>query len=95
MSIYIVRKIKYKEMRLTELSLFDRIKSVFTGEEKPKEKELQEKQELPEEKVEPIEQTEELSTFEEGLEKPRKTFTRRFKEMMAGFRYEAEEFFEE
>lgn len=69
------------------MSLFDRIKSVFTGdEEKPKQQE---------EKVEPIKQDEELSTYEEGLEKPRKTFTRRFKEMMAGFRYEDEEFFEE
>lgn len=69
------------------MSLFDRIKSVFTGEEeKPKEEEQQ---------TEEIEQTEELSTYEEGLEKPRKTFTRRFKEMMANFRYEDEEFFEE
>lgn len=70
-------------MRLTGLSLFDRIKSVFTGEEKKVE------QEQPE-----VEQ-QELSTYEEGLEKPRKSFTRRFKEMMASFRYEDEEFFEE
>ena len=55
------------------MSLFDRIKSVFTEEE----------------------QQQELSTYEEGLEKPRKSFTRRFKEMMANFRYEDEEFFEE
>lgn len=72
------------------MSLFDRIKSVFTGEEeKPKQEEQQAEQ------TEPIEQTEELSTYEEGLEKPRKSFTRRFKEMMANFRYEDEEFFEE
>jgi len=67
------------------LSLFDRIKSVFTGDD-------EEKQEQQEEQVE---QTEELSTYEEGLEKPRKSFTRRFKEMLANFRYEDEEFFEE
>lgn len=73
------------------MSLFDRIKSVFTGEEeKPKEEEIQQEQE-----TEEIEQTEELSMYEEGLEKPRKSFTRRFKEMMANFRYEDEEFFEE
>jgi len=72
-------------MRLTGLSLFDRIKSVFTGDD-------EEKQEQQEEQVE---QTEELSTYEEGLEKPRKSFTRRFKEMLANFRYEDEEFFEE
>ncbi len=69
-------------MRLKVLSLFDRIKSVFTGE-----------------KTTEVEQTkveqEEINTYEEGLEKPRKTFTRRFKEMMASFRYEDEEFFEE
>ena len=75
------------------MSLFDRIKSVFTGdEEKPKQEEQQTEQT---ESTEQIEQTEELSTFEEGLEKPRKSFTRRFKEMMATFRYEDEEFFEE
>lgn len=62
-----------------KLSLFDRIKSVFTGEEEV------------EEKVD----TQEISSYEEGLEKPRKSFTRRFKEMMANFRYEDEEFFEE
>ena len=64
------------------MSLFDRIKSVFTGEEE---------QQQEENKVE----QQELSTYEEGLEKPRKSFTRRFKEMMANFRYEDEEFFEE
>lgn len=69
------------------MSLFDRIKSVFTGDE--------EKSKQQEEQDEQIEQTEELSTFEEGLEKPRKSFTRRFKEMMSTFRYEDEEFFEE
>lgn len=75
------------------MSLFDRIKSVFTGdEEKPKQEEQQTEQA---EQTESIEQTEELSTYEEGLEKPRKSFTRRFKEMMANFRYEDEEFFEE
>ncbi len=75
------------------MSLFDRIKSVFTGdEEKPKQEEQQTEQA---EQIESIEQTEELSTYEEGLEKPRKSFTRRFKEMMANFRYEDEEFFEE
>lgn len=75
------------------MSLFDRIKSVFTGEEeKPKQEEQQTEQA---EQTEPLEQTEELSTYEEGLEKPRKSFTRRFKEMMANFRYEDEEFFEE
>lgn len=63
------------------MSLFDRIKSVFTGEEeKQQENHVEQK---------------ELSTYEEGLEKPRKSFTRRFKEMMANFRYEDEEFFEE
>lgn len=63
--------------------MFDRIKSVFTGEDQKKvdsEKQLD---------------TEKLTAYEEGLEKPRKTFTRRFKEMMATFRYEDEEFFEE
>lgn len=62
------------------MSLFDRIKSVFTGEEKTKEQEIK---------------TDKIDTYEEGLEKPRKSFTRQFKEMMAGFRYEDEEFFEE
>jgi len=70
-------------MRLTGLSLFDRIKSVFTGDDQEEKKEEQ------------VDDTEELSTYEEGLEKPRKSFTRRFKEMMANFRYEDEEFFEE
>lgn len=65
------------------MSLFDRIKSVFTGEQ-----EIETKQE---EQVE----IEQINTYEEGLEKPRKSFTRRFKEMMANFRYEDEEFFEE
>ena len=63
------------------MSLFDRIKSVFTGDE-VKQEETQVEQEK-------------LSTYEEGLEKPRKSFTRRFKEMMSTFRYEDEEFFEE
>ena len=63
------------------MSLFDRIKSVFTGEEEQQEENKVEQQEL--------------STYEEGLEKSRKSFTRRFKEMMANFRYEDEEFFEE
>jgi len=62
------------------LSLFDRIKSVFTEEEQQQENKVEQQ---------------ELSTYEEGLEKPRKSFTRRFKEMMANFRYEDEEFFEE
>jgi len=75
------------------LSLFDRIKSVFTGEEEKTKQEEQQTEQA--EQTEPIEQTEELSTYEEGLEKPRKSFTRRFKEMMANFRYEDEEFFEE
>lgn len=68
------------------MSLFDRIKSVFTGEQAEQEKKL---------KAEETVEQEELSTYEEGLEKPRKSFTRRFKEMMANFRYEDEEFFEE
>ncbi|WP_018658735.1 signal recognition particle-docking protein FtsY [Allofustis seminis] len=34
-------------------------------------------------------------TYEEGLAKSRNTFTRRFKELMASFRYEDEDFFEE
>ena len=81
-------------MRLNELSLFDRIKSVFTGEDKKKEEEKTSEETI---QIEPNQQTEaeEISTYEQGLEKPRKTFTRRFKEMMAGFRYEDEEFFEE
>lgn len=65
------------------MSLFDRIRSVFTGENETETKE--------EEQVE----IEQINTYEEGLEKPRKSFTRRFKEMMANFRYEDEEFFEE
>lgn len=65
------------------MSLFDRIKSVFKGEEESK-KDSEEKLD-----------SKKISTYEEGLEKPRKTFTRRFKEMMATFRYEDEEFFEE
>ncbi len=65
------------------MSLFNRIKSVFTGEDQKKESEEKQLD------------VEKLSTYEEGLEKPRKTFTRRFKEMMATFRYEDEEFFEE
>lgn len=69
-------------MRLKVMSLFDRIKSVFTGEKSTE--------------TEPTTiEKEEISSYEEGLEKPRKTFTRRFKEMMANFRYEDEEFFEE
>ncbi len=78
-----------KEKRLTRLSLFDRIKSVFIADE--------DKKKDPEKQIEAKEQldTEKLATYEEGLEKPRKTFTRRFKEMMATFRYEDEEFFEE
>ncbi len=62
------------------MSLFDRIKSVFTGEETTEQSQIEQK---------------ELDTYEAGLEKPRKTFTRRFKEMMASFRYEDENFFEE
>lgn len=64
------------------MSLFNRIKSAFTGEAPKKEEEKQL-------------DVEKLSTYEEGLEKPRTSFTRRFKEMMATFRYEDEEFFEE
>ena len=69
--------------------MFDRIKSVFIADE--------EKKKDPEKQIDSEEQldTEKLATYEEGLEKPRKTFTRRFKEMMATFRYEDEEFFEE
>lgn len=63
------------------MSLFDRIKSVFKGEEATKQ----------EEQV----KTDEISSYEKGLEKPRKSFTRRFKEILAEFRYEDEEFFEE
>lgn len=64
------------------MSLFNRIKSAFTGEDtkNDEEKQLDEKK---------------LSTYEEGLEKPRTSFTRRLKEIMASFRYEDEEFFEE
>lgn len=71
------------------MSLFDRIKSVFIADE--------EKKKDPEKQIDSEKQldTEKLATYEEGLEKPRKTFTRRFKEMMATFRYEDEEFFEE
>lgn len=65
------------------MSLFDKIKSVFKADS---EKKKDSDQALDNKK---------LSTYEEGLEKPRKTFTRRFKEMMANFRYEDEEFFEE
>ena len=73
--------IKYNnlEMRLNVLSLFDRIKSVFTGEEQKVDKKDEK----------------DIASYEAGLEKPRKSFTRRFKEMMADFRYEDEEFFEE
>lgn len=66
------------------MSLFDRIKSVFTGEQETEKKSEQEQADI-----------EQISTYEEGLEKPRRSFTRRFKEMMANFRYEDEEFFEE
>ena len=69
------------------MSLFDRIKSVFVADEDKKKDSTKET----EKKLD----TEKLSTYEEGLEKPRKTFTRRFKEIMATFRYEDEEFFEE
>lgn len=51
--------------------------------------------EAPKEEEEKQLDVEKLSTYEEGLEKPRTSFTRRFKEMMATFRYEDEEFFEE
>lgn len=41
------------------------------------------------------EQVEETKTFEKGLTKSRRSFTRRLNELFANFRYEDEEFFEE
>jgi len=41
------------------------------------------------------EEKQETKTFERGLSKSRNSFTRRFKELFANFRYEDEEFFEE
>lgn len=65
------------------MSLFDRIKSVFTDGEELNQEHQSEQSDA------------DLTTYEAGLEKPRRSFTRRFKEMMANFRYEDEEFFEE
>lgn len=62
------------------MGLFDRIKSAFTGEENVQETPIKEQ---------------ETDQYEKGLQKSRRSITRRLNELMANFRYEDEEFFEE
>lgn len=81
------------------MSLFDRIKSVFTGEEDKKKKETKtvevSKDASSIQSLADETEAETINSYEEGLKKSRNSFTRRFKELMANFRYEDEEFFEE
>lgn len=78
------------------MSLFDRIKSVFTGEDpKNKQKEANELAEQNNIENDDSSKKDSIHSYEEGLKKSRNSFTRRLKELMANFRYEDEEFFEE
>ncbi|GEL66310.1 signal recognition particle-docking protein FtsY [Marinilactibacillus psychrotolerans] len=79
------------------MGLFDKIKSAFTNTDKeiisPEETEqVSNEQKQPEEVK--IEQ-EKANSYEKGLQKSRRSFTRRLNELFANFRYEDEEFFEE
>lgn len=76
------------------MGLFDKIKSAFTGEEEKKDQPVQE-QETDKAEQDRIEQQKETEEYAKGLKKSRRTFTRRLNELMANFRYEDEEFFEE
>lgn len=86
------------------MSLWDRIKKAVSYEETSETKEIKDTEKEPSLrddfesiKTETESQTQEDApmSYEEGLSKSRNTFTRRFKELMANFRYEDEEFFEE
>lgn len=79
------------------MGLFDKIKSAFTSTDKqvaesqqPEESSIEQKQ--PEKIKKEQEKTEQ---YEKGLQKSRRSFTRRLNELFANFRYEDEEFFEE
>lgn len=84
--------------RGAKMSLFDRIKSVFKGDKDTREEKQDESIEVDEgERLGQAdrEEVEKINSYEEGLKKSRNSLTRRFKELMANFRYEDEEFFEE
>lgn len=78
------------------MGLFDRIKSAFTGQKREEEAPKTE-QPVAEEKNEPakVKQAEEVDKYDKGLQKSRKSFSRRINELFANFRYVDEEFFEE
>lgn len=80
------------------MGLFDKIKSAFTNTEKtdiqPETTEPVEEAPAPVAEPERVEQKE-TEQYEKGLQKSRRSFTRRLNELLANFRYEDEEFFEE
>lgn len=87
------------------MGLFDRIKKAFTGEKQEQQtQEIQETQEMQETTDKSTDQAQlkqtnqsekETEKYEKGLQKSRKTLSRRINELFANFRYVDEEFFEE
>ena len=92
------------------MSLFQRIKNVFTGQSKQEEEKIIEIEEdasqeedqterfvstAVEEKEDIQEEIEEVKRFDRGLDKSSKSLKRRINELLANFRYIDEEFFED
>ncbi|WP_161879227.1 signal recognition particle-docking protein FtsY [Alkalibacterium sp. MB6] len=77
------------------MGLFDKIKSAFTGADKKAETEIGETSTAKDTTIEPADTQKETEQYEKGLQKSRRSFTRRLNELLANFRYEDEEFFEE
>lgn len=86
------------------MGLFDKIKSAFTGAEKKDQPQVEVEEEVKEvvedsaakeTTLEPTNTKKETDEYEKGLKKSRVSFTRRLNELLANFRYEDEEFFEE
>ncbi|MCC5890946.1 MAG: signal recognition particle receptor subunit alpha, partial [Alkalibacterium sp.] len=86
------------------MGLFDKIKSAFTGAEAKDQPQVEVEEEVKEvvedsaakeTTLEPDNTKKETDEYEKGLKKSRLSFTRRLNELLANFRYEDEEFFEE
>ena len=77
------------------MGLFDKIKSAFTGGVKEPESQVDETSTAKNTSLEPEDTKKETEQYEKGLKKSRVSFTRRLNELLANFRYEDEEFFEE
>src|SRR5699024_10360315 len=77
------------------MGLFNKIKSAFTGTKNEPDKVSNEASTAKDTSLEPKDQQKETNQYEKGLKKSRTSFTRRLNELLANFRYEDAEFFEE